>query len=112
MSWLIRFRAHRFAIPSKDDATILLEVKAYGATGSKQTDVLGDVHRIMEEKRHDTKFLLVTDGPTSKSRLADLRKFIELQNHGKIMYINTQKMAADLESDLTRLRKEHGLGRQ
>lgn len=30
-----------FAVPSAGDPAILIEVKAYGATGSKQTDVLG-----------------------------------------------------------------------
>ena len=53
-----------FAIPSKDDPGILIEAKAYGATGSKQTDVLGDITRIVNEKRDDTQFLLVTDGIT------------------------------------------------
>ena len=43
-----------FAIPSKQDARILIEVKAYGATGSKQTDILGDMERIVGKKRHDT----------------------------------------------------------
>ncbi len=49
-----------FAIPSRRDPNILIEVKAYGATGSKQTDILGDVSRIVEQKRRDTQFLLVT----------------------------------------------------
>ena len=51
-----------FAIPSKDDPRILIECKAYGATGSKQTDVLGDIERIVLQKRSDTHLLLVTDG--------------------------------------------------
>lgn len=53
-----------FAIPSRDGPGILIEVKAYGATGSKQTDVLGDIARIVEQKRHDTDLLLITDGTT------------------------------------------------
>ena len=51
-----------FAVPSKNDPRILIEAKAYGATGSKQTDILGDISRIIAQKRHDTNFLLVVDG--------------------------------------------------
>ena len=76
-----------FAIPSAKDAAILIEVKAYGATGSKQTDVLGDIARIVEQKRHDTVFILVTDGITWKQRPSDLRKLIGLQNAGIILRI-------------------------
>jgi hypothetical protein len=47
-----------FAIPSKIDPRILIESKAYGATGSKQTDILGEISRIVEEKRHDTHLLI------------------------------------------------------
>src|SRR5690606_3692938 len=51
-----------FAIPNKKDPRILIECKGYGATGSKQTDILGDVERIVSQKRPDTHFLLVVDG--------------------------------------------------
>ena len=98
-----------FAIPSKKDPAILIEAKAYGATGSKQTDVLGDITRIVNEKRGDTHFLLVTDGVTWRERVNDLRRLIELQNHGKITRIYTQSMADRLESDLKQLKQEHGL---
>jgi len=78
-----------FAIPSANDPCILIEAKAYGATGSKQTDVLGDIARIVEQKRHDTHFILVTDGITWKQRTNDLRKLVALQNEGKILKIYT-----------------------
>ena len=97
-----------FAIPSAADPSILIEVKAYGATGSKQTDVLGDIARIVEEKRHDTVFLLVTDGITWKQRPSDLRKIIGLQNEGKIQRIYTKSMKEDLRTDLETLRMELG----
>ncbi len=89
-----------FAIPSASDAHILIEVKAFNATGSKQTDVLGDIFRIVEEKRDDTAFILVTDGISWKSRQSDLKKIIDLQNLGKIRKIYTKAMAKELESDL------------
>jgi hypothetical protein len=98
-----------FAIPSKNDPVILIEAKAYGATGSKQTDVLGDITRIVNEKRNDTHFLLVTDGVTWRDRSSDLGKLVTLQNHGKIAHIYTQSMADKLEKDLRQLKHEHGL---
>jgi len=98
-----------FAIPSKQDARILIEVKAYGATGSKQTDILGDMGRIVGKKRHDATLLFVTDGITWKLRANDLRKLIEMQNKGQIARIYTSKMFPDLRQDLLRLRSEYGL---
>jgi len=98
-----------FAIPSMEDPTILIETKAYGATGSKQSDVLGDVAKILEEKRHDTVFMLVTDGVTWKERANDLRRLISLQNEGKIQRIYTKSMAGQLKADLQSLKKSHRL---
>ena len=49
-----------FAIPNREDPRILIEVKGYGATGSKQTDILGDIERIANQKRSDTHLLLST----------------------------------------------------
>lgn len=98
-----------FAIPSMEDPVVLIEAKAYGATGSKQSDVLGDVAKILEEKRHDTVFLLVTDGVTWKERTNDLRKLIILQNEGKIQRIYTKSMAAQLRADLQSLKQSHRL---
>lgn len=98
-----------FAVPSKDDPRILIEVKAYGATGSKQTDILGDIGRIVEQKRHDTHLLLVTDGLTWNARRSDLAKLVELQNSGKLARIYTLSMAEELEADLRQLKDEHGL---
>jgi hypothetical protein len=98
-----------FAIPTKDDPAILIESKAYGATGSKQTDVLGDISRIVNEKRHDTHFLLVTDGITWRERTGDLGKLVDLQNQGKITRIYTQLMSKQLKADLKQLKREHGL---
>jgi hypothetical protein len=99
-----------FAIPNRADPRILIESKGYGATGSKQTDVLGDIERIVHEKRPDTHLLLVTDGVTWRSRQSDLSKLIEWQNQGRIARIYTQLMAAELEADLRQLRLDHSLG--
>lgn len=98
-----------FAIPSKSEPRILIEAKAYGATGSKQTDVLGDISRICEQKRHDTDFLLVTDGVTWQARTNDLRKLVSLQNLGMIGRIYTLSMTDELKQDLRQLKKDHAL---
>jgi len=97
-----------FAIPSAEDAHILIEVKAFNATGSKQTDVLGDIYRIVEQRRDDTAFLLVTDGISWKARQSDLRKIIKLQNEGKIRRIYTMAMADELKKDLISLKQSFG----
>lgn len=98
-----------FAIPDKNDARILIEVKAYGATGSKQTDVLGDISRIVAEKRSDTDFLLVTDGITWRDRLSDLGKLVQMQNRGEIARIYTRAMIEQFQKDLEQLRVDHAL---
>jgi hypothetical protein len=70
-----------------------------------QTNVLGDISRIVNEKRHDTHFLLVTDGITWRGRTSDLGKLVALQTAG----IYTQSMAEQLEVDLRQLKEECGL---
>jgi hypothetical protein len=95
-----------FCIPSKNQPNIIIEVKAYGATGSKQSDVIGDIEKIIKEKRRDTYFLLVTDGITWVSRMSDFEKLIKFQNEGDIYRIYTQKMELDLANDLLQLKNE------
>jgi len=98
-----------FAIPSKTNPSIVIEVKAYGATGSKQTDSLGDVEKIINNKRHDTYFLFVTDGVSWLDRMSDLKKIIRYQNEGYIYRIYTQQMEAELLEDLIQMKKEINL---
>jgi len=57
----------------------LIEAKGYGATGSKMTDIIGDIEKIIAAKRPDTAFLFFTDGMTWKERKSDLRKIVEYQ---------------------------------
>lgn len=98
-----------FAIPSRHDPHILIEAKAYGATGSKQTDILGDIARIVEQKRRDTVMLLFTDGITWRERLSDLQKLVELQNSGSINRIYTRAMASEFSTDIKQLKSEFEL---
>jgi hypothetical protein len=97
------------AIPTKGNAIILIEAKGYGATGSKMTDVIGDLMKIIEQKRHDTILIFFTDGVTWKRRTADLEKIIEMQNKGQIARIYTSSMAEELRKDLVTLKAEHGI---
>lgn len=98
-----------FAVPSKTDPCLLIEAKAYGATGSKQTDILGDLYRMVEQKRNDTYLMLFTDGITWKERLSDLEKLIQLQNQGLIHRIYTRAMKNEFLEDIQQLKIEFGL---
>lgn len=98
-----------FAIPSRAAPRIVIESKAYGATGSKMTDVIGDIEKIIAAKRPDTAFLFFTDGLTWKQRKSDLRKIVEYQNSGDITRIYTHAMAEQLEADLRQLKNEYRL---
>ncbi|MGE0440848.1 MAG: DpnII family type II restriction endonuclease [Gemmatimonadales bacterium] len=98
-----------FAVPSRLHPRIVVESKGYAATGSKQTDVLGDLRSIVDTKRTDTTLLFVTDGLTWRRRLNDLRKIVAMQNAGEIARIYTRAMVEDMESDLRTLKQEHGL---
>jgi hypothetical protein len=92
------------AIPSADEAVIVIESKGYGATGSKMSDVIGDVEKIIKDKRTDTVFLLVTDGTPWRERQNDLRKLVQFQNDGDIHRIFTTAMFTELATELLRLK--------
>jgi DpnII restriction endonuclease len=98
-----------FAIPMRRNARILIELKGYGATGSKMSDILGDIHAIIAAKRRDTAFLFFTDGLSWKQRKSDLRKIVELQNTGDITRIYNFAMAKQFEEDLRTLKAEYKL---
>jgi hypothetical protein len=98
-----------FAIPSKNDPRIVIESKGYAATGSKQTDVIGDLQKIITAKRNDSTLLLVTDGLTWRRRMNDLRTIVQMQNRGEVARIYTRAMVEAMESDLRILKSEHGI---
>lgn len=95
-----------FAIPSRVRPRIEMEVKGYGATGSKMSDIIGDLDAIIDTKRHDTTLLFVTDGLTWKARLSDLKKIVERQNEGKIARIYTTNLRELFLEDLMSLRQQ------
>jgi len=94
------------AIPARDRPRIVIEVKGYGATGSKMSDIIGDLDAIIDAKRHDTTLLFVTDGTTWKARQSDLRKIVARQNEGKIGRIYTTRMREQFLEDLRTLKAE------
>ncbi|WP_426341757.1 DpnII family type II restriction endonuclease [Pseudoduganella sp. S-14] len=93
-----------FAIPDRHRPKIVIEVKGYGATGSKMSDIIGDLDAIINAMRRDTTLLFFTDGTTWKSRLSDLKKIIQRQNEGEIARIYTTSMSGDFVEELKRLR--------
>jgi hypothetical protein len=97
------------AIPDRNRPRIIIEVKGYGATGSKMTDIIGDLDAIIDAKRHDTMLLFVTDGTTWRSRQSDLKKIVHRQNQGKIGRIYTMKMRDQLAEELKMLKQNLAL---
>ena len=93
------------AVPDRRRPRIVIEVKGYGATGSKMTDIIGDLDAIIDAMRRDTWLLFITDGMTWKSRLSDLKKIVERQNQGKIARIYTTKMREEFLADLKSLKQ-------
>lgn len=98
-----------FAIPSKGSPNIVVEAKGYGATGSKMTDIIGDIESIIAAKRKDTALLFFTDGITWKQRTSDLKKLVDFQNCGDITRIYTYAMASQFKTDLLQLKREYSL---
>lgn len=98
-----------FAVPSKSEPRIVIEAKAFGATGSKMSDVVNDAIKIKNAKRHDTAFLLFTDGTTWRQRRKDMSTLVEMQNRGEITRIYTSSMVAQLEADLRELKGQYKL---
>lgn len=84
------------AIPSRTHPKIVIEVKAFESTGSKLTDFLGDVRKILEAKESQMYFLIVTDGRGWHNRLSDLRKLVEFQNAKDIDMIYSTFSLSDL----------------
>lgn len=98
-----------FAIPSKQSPRIIVESKGYAATGSKQTDVIGDLRAITGAKRPDTVLIFFTDGLTWRQRQSDLKKVVAMQNEGLVTRIYTRAMADQFESDLQVWKREFDL---
>jgi hypothetical protein len=86
-----------FAIPSRMHPQIVIEAKGYEATGSKLTDLLGDILKILQAKDKSTYFFFVTDGIGWFRRLSDLRKVVKHYQDGDIDMIYTRKTLPNLK---------------
>jgi len=100
---------HQFLPDERTQPRIIIEVKGCGATGSKMSDIIGDLNTIIEAKRRDTALLFLTDGMTWKARLSDLRRIVQRQNDGNITRIYTTKMRETFLDDLRTLKAEYAL---
>lgn len=80
-----------FSIPNKEESLILVEAKAYGATGSKMSDVIGDVDAIIRAKQPAASLFLFTDGLTWKERPNDLQKLFQRHHEGRVTRIYTKQ---------------------
>jgi hypothetical protein len=98
-----------FAIPDKESPRIVVESKGYGATGSKMTDVIGDIQKIIAARRADMFVIFFTDGLSWLQRRSDFARIVDYQNQGDIFRIYTVKMANQFRSDLEVLKVEQGL---
>lgn len=98
-----------FVVPSRKQPNILIEAKGFGVTGSKMSDVIGDIDAIIRTKRPDTVLLLFTDGLAWKQRQSDLKKLVERQNNGEIARIYTRLMKDQFTVDLQTLKSEFKL---
>ncbi len=92
-----------FAIPTKVNPKIVIEAKGFEATGSKQTDVLGDIQKIIAAKKPHTYFFIVTDGRGWHRRKSDLKKIVEFHQDGEIDMIYTLKRLPELVADISRI---------
>ncbi|MFB3764587.1 MAG: DpnII family type II restriction endonuclease [Methanotrichaceae archaeon] len=57
----------------RENPKIIIEAKGYEATGSKLTDVLGDILKVLEVKDESTHYFFVTDGIGWYRRISDLK---------------------------------------
>jgi hypothetical protein len=92
-----------FAIPSEAQPKIVIEVKGFEATGSKQTDVLGDIEKIELARTRHMYFFVVTDGRGWFNRESDLRKIVEKQRSGAIDNVYTRKRLAELATHVRQI---------
>ena len=84
-----------FTVPCREVPNIIIEAKGYEATGSKLTDVLGDILKVLRVKDKDAHYFFVTDGIGWYRRLSDLKKIVENHQRGNIEMIYTMSKLPD-----------------
>jgi hypothetical protein len=74
-----------YVIPDLDDARVLIEAKAYvSSTGSKQTDVLGDITKLEPIAEKGVPLFMVLDGPMWRRRVSDLQEVFAKRDQGVV----------------------------
>lgn len=85
-----------FCIPTKQHPKIVLESKGFEATGSKLTDFLGDVLKIVRAKESQMYFFVVTDGRGWHNRQSDLKRLVDYHEDGDVEMIYTRARLHEL----------------
>jgi hypothetical protein len=97
-----------FVVPSLDDAKLLIEAKMYGSsTGSKQTDVLGDISKLQPIVSEGMPLYMTVDGAMWKRRVSDLVEIFERREDGDIEGVynvdTLNKMKDEIEQVISEL---------
>lgn len=88
------------AIPTRNHPKIVIEAKGFEATGSKLTDFLGDIRKIIDAKESRTYFFVVTDGCGWLHRSSDLQHVVDHQHTKDIDMIYTSARLTQLAHDV------------
>lgn len=92
-----------FTVPSRNIPHIIIEAKGYEATGSKLTDVLGDILKVLNVKDKEAHYFFVTDGIGWYRRLSDLKKIVEHHQQGNIEMIYTMSTLPELKEAIRKI---------
>jgi hypothetical protein len=88
------------AIPTRDHPKIVIEAKGFEATGSKLTDILGDIGKIILAKESQMYFFVVTDGRGWAHRTSDLQHVVDHQHVKDVDMVYTSSRLAQLAQDV------------
>jgi hypothetical protein len=91
------------AVPTRDHPKIVIEAKGFEATGSKLTDFLGDIRKIIDAKESRTYFFVVTDGRGWFHRSSDLQHVVRHQHEKDIDMIYTSSRLTQLAQDVAHI---------
>ena len=90
-----------YVIPDLDDARVLIEAKAYvSSTGSKQTDVLGDITKLEPIAEKGVPLFMVLDGPMWRRRVSDLQEVFAKRDQGVVDGVYQVRTLPMLQNEL------------
>jgi hypothetical protein len=97
------------AIPNGESAEIVVAAKGFDSTGSKLTDAVREVERMVDVRLSRQYVMAVVDGIGWKSRAADLRRIHELWVNGEINGLYTLVTLDSFREDLEDAARLRGL---